>query len=85
VANEGFSGRKVEALLVDRTDPSHLYAGVVNDKSYGGVFASTNGGITWKQMGQGLEGRDVFALAQERTKHLGRHQQGHLCHDCRSR
>ncbi len=64
-ANEGFSGRKVEALLVDRTDPSHLYAGVVNDKSYGGVFASTNGGVTWKQLGQGLEGRDVFALAQD--------------------
>ncbi len=65
VANEGFSGRKVEALLVDRADPSHLYAGVVNDKSYGGVFASTNGGVTWKQLGQGLEGRDVFTLAQD--------------------
>ncbi len=64
-ANEGFSGRKVEALLVDRADPSRLYAGVVNDKSYGGVFASTNGGVTWKQLGEGLEGRDVFALAQD--------------------
>jgi len=63
-SNEGFSGRKVEALLVDRGNPARLYAGVVNDKSYGGVFASTNGGAGWEQIGEGLEGRDVFALAQ---------------------
>ena len=63
-ANEGFSERKVDALLVDRTDPARLFAGVVNDKSYGGVFVSTNGGAGWEQIGGGLEGRDVFALAQ---------------------
>ena len=62
--NEGFSGRKVEALLVDRTSPARLYAGVVNDKTYGGAFVSTNGGATWDHVGEGLEGRDVFALAQ---------------------
>ena len=44
----GFSGRKVEALLVDRANPERLYAGVVNDKSYGGVFVSTNGGRHWR-------------------------------------
>jgi photosystem II stability/assembly factor-like uncharacterized protein len=41
---------------------------VVNDKSYGGVFVSTNGGAGWEQIGEGpgggLAGRDVFALAQ---------------------
>ncbi|HEY1159324.1 MAG TPA: transcriptional regulator [Terracidiphilus sp.] len=63
-ANEGFSERKVDALLVDRTDPTRMFAGVVNDKSYGGVFVSTNGGAGWDQIGSGLEGRDVFALAQ---------------------
>ena len=63
-ANEGFSERKVDALLVDRTDPARLFAGVVNDKSYGGVFVSNNGGVSWDQIGEGLEGRDVFALAQ---------------------
>jgi len=63
-ANAGFSGRKVEALLVDKNNPSRMLAGVVNDKTYGGVFVSTNGGAVWDHIGQGLEGRDVFALAQ---------------------
>jgi photosystem II stability/assembly factor-like uncharacterized protein len=71
-SNQGISGRKVEALLVDRGDPARLYAGVVNDKSYGGVFVSTNGGSAWAQIGggtgeapdEGLGGRDVFSLAQ---------------------
>jgi photosystem II stability/assembly factor-like uncharacterized protein len=63
-SNDGFSERKVEALLVDRANPSRLFAGVVNDKKYGGVFVSTNGGASWEQAGEGLEGRDVFALEQ---------------------
>jgi photosystem II stability/assembly factor-like uncharacterized protein len=67
-ANEGFSARKVEALLVDRTNPARLFAGVVNDKSLGGVFVSTDGGTGWEQIGEepggGLDGRDVFVLAQ---------------------
>ncbi len=63
-SNTGFSDRKVDALLVDRSDPQRLYAGVVNDKTYGGVFVSDDGGNTWRQTGAGLDGRDVFALAQ---------------------
>jgi photosystem II stability/assembly factor-like uncharacterized protein len=63
-SNEGFSERKVDALLVDLSDPSRLYAGVVNDKTYGGAFFSINGGQSWQQIGDGLEGRDVFALGQ---------------------
>jgi len=63
-SNEGFSERKVDALLVDGADPARLYAGVVNDKSNGGAFVSLNGGASWDQIGKGLEGRDVFALAQ---------------------
>jgi photosystem II stability/assembly factor-like uncharacterized protein len=63
-SNAGFSGRKVEALLVDRANPNRIYAGVVNDKTYGGVFISTDAGVTWNQIGQGLAGLDVFALAQ---------------------
>jgi len=62
--NEGFSGRKVEALLVDGSDSKRLYAGVVNDKSYGGVFVSANGGAGWRQLADGLDGRDVFVLAE---------------------
>ncbi|KAA6459254.1 transcriptional regulator [Acidobacteria bacterium AB60] len=64
LSNRGFSARKVEALLVDAKDPARIYAGVVNDKSYGGVFVSKNRGASWQQTAEGLEGRDVFALAQ---------------------
>ncbi len=75
-ANEGFSGRKVEALLVTPavgpTAPSapppapvaRIFAGVVNDKSYGGVFVSSDSGAHWEQSSKGLDGRDVFALAE---------------------
>lgn len=68
-SNEGFSERRVEALLVDghgSTDSNsvRLFAGVVNDKSFGGVFVSADGGSQWKQISDGLEGRDVFALAK---------------------
>jgi len=63
-SNQGFSERKVDALLVDRADPARMYAGVVNDKNYGGAFFTINGGAAWEQAGQGLEGRDVFVLAQ---------------------
>jgi hypothetical protein len=38
-SNAGFS-----ALLVDPRDPKRVYAGVVNDKTFGGVFASSDGG-----------------------------------------
>jgi len=64
LSNQGISQRKVAALLVDRSDPQRLYAGVVNDKSYGGVFRSLDGGARWEQLGSGLDGGDVFSLAQ---------------------
>jgi photosystem II stability/assembly factor-like uncharacterized protein len=63
-ANEGFSGRKVEALLVERGKSLRLFAGVVNDKSYGGVFVSSDVGAHWDQISTGLDERDVFALAE---------------------
>lgn len=63
-SNTGISERKIAALLVDRNDPTHLYAGVVNDKQFGGVFRSTDSGAHWEQLAAGLAGRDVFALAE---------------------
>lgn len=63
-SNQGISERKVQALLVDNRDPHRIYAGVVNDKTFGGVFVSDDGGSRWKQLEDGLDGRDVFALAQ---------------------
>jgi photosystem II stability/assembly factor-like uncharacterized protein len=63
-SNRGISERKIAALLVDRDDPRQLYVGVVNDKTYGGVFRSNDGGAHWEQLGSGLDGRDVFSLSQ---------------------
>jgi len=63
-SNDGFSERKVDALLVDRADPQRMYAGVVNDKTFGGAFVTIDGGKNWQQVGDGLGGRDVFALSQ---------------------
>jgi photosystem II stability/assembly factor-like uncharacterized protein len=62
--NAGFSQRQVTALLADAKHSQTLYAGVVNDKSYGGVFVTDDGGKTWVQHSGGLEGRDIFSLAQ---------------------
>ena len=63
-SNRGFTHRQVAALLVDRNDSSVLYAGVLNDKEFGGVFISRDAGQTWKQASDGLDGRDVFVLRQ---------------------
>jgi photosystem II stability/assembly factor-like uncharacterized protein len=63
-SNRGISARSVQALLVDRSDPNRLFAGVINDKEFGGAFASVDGGLHWQQLADGLEGRDVYALAQ---------------------
>jgi photosystem II stability/assembly factor-like uncharacterized protein len=66
-SNQGFSARKVEALLIDSSQPgqpARLLAGVVNDKQSGGVFLSSDNGASWSQLSAGLDGRDVFALAQ---------------------
>jgi len=63
-SNRGFTHRQAAALLVDRNDSSALYAGVLNDKEFGGVFVSRDSGQTWKQTSDGLDGRDVFVLRQ---------------------
>ena len=63
-SNRGFTHRQVAALLVDRADMATLYAGVLNDKEFGGVFISRDAGQTWKQSSDGLDGRDVFVLRQ---------------------
>ena len=66
VTNDGFSQRQVTAFLTDEKHGSSgtMYAGVVNDKSYGGVFISQDAGKTWNQRSSGLDGRDIFSLAQ---------------------
>ena len=66
-SNTGFAHRQVAALAVDPDDPSTLYAGLVNDKQYGGVFVSHDHGAHWEQINAGLDGRDIFALRKAQT------------------
>ncbi len=63
-ANRGFSTRQITAFISDAQRPGTLYVGVVNDKQWGGVFQSLDGGLSWSQRSEGLGGRDVFSLAQ---------------------
>ena len=41
-----------------------MYAGVLNDKDFGGVFVTHNGGTNWSQFSDGLADRDVFTMLQ---------------------
>ena len=62
-SNMGFSARQVTSFASDIRNPATVYAGVVNDKTSGGVFMSLDGGVSWQQQSAGLSGRDVFSLA----------------------
>jgi photosystem II stability/assembly factor-like uncharacterized protein len=63
-SNHGYTHRYVTAILADHKDPQTIYVGVVNDKEWGGVFYTRDGGRTWMQKSSGLQGRDVFSLKQ---------------------
>ena len=63
-SNHGYTHRYVTSLLADNSDPSTVFVGVLNDREWGGVFVSHDGGRHWMQNSQGLGGRDVFALQQ---------------------
>ena len=63
-SNYGFAHRQIAAMLVSGSDSQTIYAGVVNDKQFGGVFVSHDGGRYWAQRSAGLDGRDVFALSE---------------------
>jgi photosystem II stability/assembly factor-like uncharacterized protein len=61
-SNHGYTHRYVSSILADQNDPSRILVGVVNDREFGGVFSTHDGGLTWQQKSAGLGGRDVFAL-----------------------
>jgi photosystem II stability/assembly factor-like uncharacterized protein len=63
-SNSGFSARQITAYVGDASQPATIYVGVVNDKAWGGVFVSDNGGLTWSQKSTGLGGQDIFSLGQ---------------------
>lgn len=63
-ANNGFIHRSVAYLQTDPNVKGRIYAGVVFDGSYGGVFRSEDGGETWRQISQGIldSDRDVYTI-----------------------
>ena len=63
-SNRGYTHRYVTSILADHKDPQIMYVGVVNDREWGGVFYSRDGGRSWLQKSSGLQGRDVFSLKQ---------------------
>ena len=66
-SNQGFAHRQVVTLARDNHDSNTLYAGVVNDKEFGGVFMSRDSGQHWSQRSAGLGTRDVFVLRQAKS------------------
>ncbi|MFB3813762.1 MAG: transcriptional regulator [Terriglobales bacterium] len=69
-SNRGFAHRQVASVLVDRFDPRTVYAGVVNDKEFGGVFVSRDGGQNWRQVNSGINKLDIFTLGQTESGSL---------------
>lgn len=63
-SNIGFSAQHITSFVQDSQHPATVYVGVVNDKEFGGVFMSRTGGLSWSRLNSGLDGRDVFSLAQ---------------------
>ena len=63
-SNHGYTHRYVTSIVADQKDPNTIYVGVVNDREWGGVFYSHDGGEHWLQKSAGLGGKDVFTLKQ---------------------
>ncbi len=63
-SNKGFSARHLSSFIADSQHPATVYVGALNDKQWGGVFQSDNGGLSWMQQSSGLGGSDVFSLGQ---------------------
>ncbi len=69
-SNHGYTHRYVSSILADKNDANSMQVGVVNDREFGGVFSTRDGGQSWQQKSAGLGGRDVFALQQTSTGSL---------------
>jgi photosystem II stability/assembly factor-like uncharacterized protein len=63
-SNHGYTHRYVTSILAGKSDPNTILVGVVNDREWGGVFASKDSGKTWSQKSSGLSGKDVFSLEE---------------------
>jgi photosystem II stability/assembly factor-like uncharacterized protein len=63
-SNKGFFARHLSSFVADTQHPATVYVGALNDKQWGGVFQSDNGGLSWIQQSEGLAGSDIFSLGQ---------------------
>ncbi|MEK6409073.1 MAG: YCF48-related protein [Acidobacteriota bacterium] len=63
-SNTGFIHRHVLAIMPDAAERGRLLASVFHDGSGGSVFASSDGGESWRSSSTGLGGRDVFSFYQ---------------------
>jgi photosystem II stability/assembly factor-like uncharacterized protein len=63
-SNHGYTHRFVSSIVEDSKNSSTMYVGVVNDREWGGVFYTQDGGQHWQQKSNGLGGRDVFSLKE---------------------
>ena len=64
-ANWGLAQRQVSRLVADPVAPVDapvLYASVLHDGEFGGVFTTANRGASWQQLSAGLKGLDVLSL-----------------------
>jgi photosystem II stability/assembly factor-like uncharacterized protein len=64
VGNAGFINRQVRAVVADRAERGRIYAGVIFDRTNGGLFISEDGGGAWRQSTNGMGARDVYSLYQ---------------------
>jgi photosystem II stability/assembly factor-like uncharacterized protein len=61
-SNEGFSERFVTRLAFDER-AGRILAGIWGDRRHGGVLVAPDPRGPWTRLGEGLEGREVLALA----------------------
>jgi photosystem II stability/assembly factor-like uncharacterized protein len=60
-SNDGFFQRFVSHLTFGPSGDG-LFAGVVGDRTHGGVLFASSPGAPWRQTGPGMEGREVLTL-----------------------
>jgi len=63
-SNNGFSHRTVANLQIDCENPTRLYAGVLSPGLSSGIYMSEDSGGSWRELGEGLRGVDVFSILQ---------------------
>jgi photosystem II stability/assembly factor-like uncharacterized protein len=64
VSNAGFINRQVRAVVADKAERGRIYAGVIFDRTNGGLFVSEDGGGAWRQSTNGMGARDVYSIYQ---------------------